>query len=77
MRTNYGLMPGDKLTVMDAFINLDDPGSSENGKRTRECTVIKEYRDFILADFGLYRESINKASIDCKEVLIWEGWKKK
>ena len=75
MRIEYGLKPGDRLTVTEAFIAPEDPWNKENGKRTRECTVIKEYPEFILADFGAYRESINKAGIYCKEILVWKGWK--
>ena len=74
MRYVYGLMPGDRLTVVDAYRDPEDPRNLECGKRTRKCTVIREYSKFILADFGTFRESINKANIICKDVLIWKGW---
>jgi len=77
MRINYGLKPGDRLTIMEAFIDPEHPGNQASGRRTRECMVLREYPEFILADFGAYRESINKACIYCKEVLIWKGWKNK
>ena len=71
MRIVYGLNPGDRLTVADAQMRR---WSRELGTRIRKCAVIHEYPHFILADFGAYRESINKASIHCKAVLIWKGW---
>lgn len=71
MRIVYGLKPGDRLTVADTQMRR---WSRELGTRIRKCTVIHEYPHFILADFGAYCESINKASIHCKAVLIWKGW---
>ena len=71
MRIVYGLNPGDALTVVDTQMRK---WSRELGKRTRKCTVIREYTHFILADFGAYRESINKASIYCNAVLVRKGW---
>lgn len=73
MRINYGLMPGDKLTVADAFV---DPITLDIVRRERKCTVVKEYPFFIDADYGAYRESINKANIRCGDVLVWKGWEK-
>ena len=71
MRIMYGLKPGEKLTVADKQMRI---WSREIGLRIRKCTVIREYPHFILADFGAYRESINKASVYCRAVLIWKGW---
>ena len=71
MRIVYGLKPGDKLTVADTQMRK---WSRELGTRIRRCTVVREYPYFILADFGAYRESINKTSIHCSAVLIWKGW---
>ena len=74
MQYVYGLKPDDRMTVME--IGRDPEGTRPlgHGKYTRKCTVIREYLKFILADFGVYRESINKANIICKDVLIWKGW---
>ena len=72
MQIKCNLTQGEKLTVMDALI---DPDTLEIVPRTRKCTVIREYPKFILADFGVYRESINKASVLCRDVRIWKGWK--
>ena len=71
MQIPYDLIPGDKVTVADTQLRR---WSRELGTRTRKCTVIREYPHFVLADFGAYRESINKASVHCNAVLIWKGW---
>lgn len=62
----YNLNPGDKLTVWDE--ETEKP-------RTRKCTVVKEYLLFIVVDYGLYQETIDKRKVRCKETMFWRGWK--
>ena len=57
---------GDKLTIREM---------AEDGPVERRCTVIRQYPNFILADFGPYKESILKAKIRCKDIEIFKGWK--
>jgi len=65
MQVNYGLKPGDKITVMEETFG---------GMSIRECKVVKEYKNFIVADFGQYHEGINKARERCRAVLVGKGW---
>ena len=65
MRINYNLKPGDRITVLEECF-----GSIS----IRECSVVKEYPKYVEADFGPYREGINKARQRCKSVFIGKGW---
>lgn len=73
MRIEYGLAPGDRLTIVPRENGLQTR-DEDHKCRIRKCIVIREYPRYILADFGKYRECINKASIYCRAVLIWKGW---
>jgi len=65
MQINYGLNPGDRISVMEETFD---------GMQIRECTVVKEYPKYVLVDHGLFHEGINKAKQRCRAVLIGKGW---
>jgi len=65
MRIKYNLTPGEKLTVVEDL--MEEP-------RKRRCTVVKEYRLFVVVDYGLYRGTIDKRKCECLEMKFWKGW---
>ena len=74
MNYSCDLEPGDKLTVLEFVYDEENPGLKILACE-RKCTVIREYRYFILVDYGAYRESISKANLICEDVKIVKGWK--
>lgn len=61
MFKNYGLMPGDRLTVR---------WGKEKVREIRDVTVVAEYDYHILVDIGAYQTSLNKADLFTGEIRI-------
>ena len=69
----YGFKPGDKLTIQDKRF-IRPPGDIDNQMERRRCVVVNETINYILVDFGTYREAISKFDIYRNAVRLWKGW---
>lgn len=67
INANYGLNKGNRLIVKFKAVNKHQ---TEDEKRTVECTVVGEYRDFIVVHSGNYNRTILKADLITKEVEV-------
>ena len=69
----YGFKPGDKLTIQDNR-SIRPLGNSDKQSERRRCVIVKETINYILVDFGTYREAISKFNVFRNAVLLWKGW---